>query len=79
MESSDEEDEEEDSNDSDITDNRETRVSYKQYVEKQNRTAGAYSSLPNNQEPILYDRTNSVHLTHAVPSHTETVPTTTNQ
>lgn len=55
MESSEEKDEEKKSNDSDITDNRETRV--KQYVEEQNWIAGAYSSQPNNQEPVLYDRT----------------------
>lgn len=45
LEPSDEEDEEEESIDSDTTDNRETRV--KQYVEEQNRIAGAYSSQPN--------------------------------
>lgn len=77
LEPSDEEDEEEESNDSDTTDNRETRV--KQYVEEQNRIAGAYSSQPNQQEPVLYDRTNSIHSNHAVPSHTESVPTTTDQ
>lgn len=47
LEPSDEEDEEEESNDSDTTNNRETRV--KQYVEEQNRIAGAYSSQPNQQ------------------------------
>lgn len=41
--------------------------------------AGAYSSQSNHQEPVLYDRTNSIHSNHAVPSHTETVPTTTYQ
>lgn len=45
LEPSDEEDEEEESKDIDTTDNRVTRVM--QYVEQQNRIAGAYSSQPN--------------------------------